>query len=219
MTLIYMTTHFILCNSKILQIINNSARYRSRWHGPDRASAGWKMEPSFFSGRDDGIHRRGVAAYITSKAKKSVLCFEPKSERLMKIRRDTRWLKTSIVIAYAPTEDAEEEEKDIFYGDLGEMVRSIPLHDILMVIGDMNAKVGRETDIFSGAIGRESLHENCNENGFRLASFAAEHSLVIGGTLFKHRIIQLQTWISPDGNNRNQINPCISKQKAEKIVV
>ena len=90
------------------------------------------------------------------------------------------------------------------------MVRSIPLHDVL---GDMNAKVGRETDVFSGAIRRESLHENCNENGFRLASFAAEHSLVIGGTLFKHRRIQLQTWISPDGNTRNQIDHVLVSKK------
>ena len=77
----------------------------------------------------------------------------------------------------------------------------------------MNSKVGRETDIFSGAIGRESLHANCNENGFRLASFAAEHSLVIGGTLFKHRRIQLQTWISPGGNNRNQIDHVLVSKK------
>ena len=137
----------------------------------------------------------------------------------MKIRLDTRWLKTSIVIAYAPTEDAEEEEKDIFYEDLGEMVRSIPLHDVLMVIGDMNAKVGRETDIFSGAIGRESLHENCIENGFRLASFAAEHSLVIGGTLFKHRRIQLQTWISPDGNTKNQIDHVLVSKKHRRSFI
>ena len=73
---------------------------------------------------------------------------------------------------------------DEFYEKLQNVVEGISKHDILVVLGDMNAKVGRETDIFGKAIGRHSLHQECNENGLRLCSFAEANNLVIGGTIF-----------------------------------
>ena len=77
---------------------------------------------------------------------------------------------------------------------------------MLMLMGDLNAKVGRETAAFPGTIGRHSLHADSNGNGCRLASFAAEHGLVIEGTLFDHRDIHKATWVSPDLRTRNQID-------------
>ena len=85
-------------------------------------------------------------------------------------------------------------------------MRTVPNHDMLMLVGDLNAKVGRETAAFSGTIGRYSLHADSNDNGCRLATFAAEHGLVIGGTLFDHRDVHKATWVSPDLKPRNQIN-------------
>ena len=63
-----------------------------------------------------------------------------------------------------------------------------------------------ETAAFPGAIGRHSLHADSNDNGCRLANFAAEHGLVIAGTLFDHRDIHKATWVSPNPRIRNQID-------------
>jgi hypothetical protein len=47
-----------------------------------------------------------------------------------------------------------------------------PSHEVKLVMGDMNAKVGRHT-VHQPTIGKHSLHESTNENGLRLVDFAA----------------------------------------------
>jgi hypothetical protein len=44
-----------------------------------------------------------------------------------------------------------------------------------ILLGDINAKVGRE-DIFKPTIGNESLHEISNDNGVKLVNFATSKS-------------------------------------------
>jgi len=57
-----------------------------------------------------------------------------------------------------------------------------------ILLGDFNAKVGRET-IFKPTIGEESLHQDSNDNGFRLVNFATSKNMVLKSTMFPHRNI------------------------------
>jgi len=58
-----------------------------------------------------------------------------------------------------------------------------------MLLGDFNAKVGRE-NIFKPTIAQESLHQDDNDNGVRLVNFTASKNLVIKSTMFPHRNIR-----------------------------
>jgi hypothetical protein len=49
----------------------------------------------------------------------------------------------SIINAHAPTEDKDDEE-DKFYLELETFYSQCPRHDIKIVLGDFNAKVGKE---------------------------------------------------------------------------
>ena len=51
----------------------------------------------------------------------------------------------SLIVAYAPTSAANEDELNQFYEMIQEAVDSIPSRDILMVLGDFNGKVGKAT--------------------------------------------------------------------------
>ena len=50
----------------------------------------------------------------------------------------------SLIQCYAPTNDAEEEDKEDWYEQLEQTVSKVPIHDMLLIIGDMNAKVGTD---------------------------------------------------------------------------
>ncbi|XP_062597006.1 craniofacial development protein 2-like [Saccostrea cucullata] len=109
-------------------------------------------------------------------------------------------------VCYSPTEDKEEEEeKDSFYEELQRAVEETPVHDILIILGDLNAKIGTNNK------GKESImgKHGCgviNNNGSRLEDFCLENKLVIGGTIFQHKNIHKLTWTSPDGHTQNQID-------------
>ena len=95
---------------------------------------------------------------------------------------------------------------------------SCPSNDIKIVLGDWNAKVGRE-EIYQGLIGKHSMHLNTNNNGQRLVDFAAENNMVVSSTCFPHKEIYKQTWRSPDGKTNNQIDHIlIDKRKASSML-
>ena len=48
----------------------------------------------------------------------------------------------SIVSVYAPTHRAPAEVKEKFYDDLQAVISSVPSSDVLLVMGDFNARVG-----------------------------------------------------------------------------
>ena len=49
-------------------------------------------------------------------------------------------------VVYAPTEDAEICLKDSLYKESNDFQSGLPAHAIKLVLGDFNARVGRETD-------------------------------------------------------------------------
>jgi len=51
-----------------------------------------------------------------------------------------------------------------FYEELEQVFDHFPKYHIKILLGDCNAKVGRE-DIFKPAIGNESLRQDSNDNG------------------------------------------------------
>jgi hypothetical protein len=91
-----------------------------------------------------------------------------------------------LINIHSPTNDSEEEAKDQFYEQLERAYAACPSNDVKLVMGDANAKVGRET-LHQSTIGKHSLHESTNENGLRLVDFAAGRQMAI------------KTWHSPDG--------------------
>jgi endonuclease/exonuclease/phosphatase family metal-dependent hydrolase len=95
--------------------------------------------------------------------------------------------------------------KDSFYEELERVFDKFPKYRMKILLGDFNAKVGRE-DIFRPIIGNESLHEINNDNGVRLVNFATSKNLRVKSTMFPRRNIHKYTWTSPDGKTYNQID-------------
>lgn len=150
-------------------------------------------------------HLFGCGFVVGAKLRDHVIRWNPINERLCTIRIKGRFFNVSLICAHAPTEDADEIVKDDFYYKLDVAYNSCPKHDIKIMLGDFNAKVGKE-NIFKGAIGSYSLHDNTNGNGMRLIDLATEMNMVISSTKFPHRRIHTATWVSPDQRTTNQID-------------
>ena len=85
-----------------------------------------------------------------------------------------------VIQAYAPSSNAEEAEVEWFYEDLQDLLELTRKADVLLIIGDWNAKVGsQETPGGKFGLGVQ------NEAGQRLIEFCQENSLVITNTLFQ----------------------------------
>ena len=102
----------------------------------------------------------------------------------------------TIIQVYAPTTNAEEAEVEQFYEDLKDLLELTPQNDVLLIIGDWNAKVGsQETPRVTGKFGLGIQ----NEARQRLIEFCQENALAIVNTLFQQHKRRLYTWTSPDG--------------------
>ena len=99
-----------------------------------------------------------------------------------------------------------------FYNTLENAYDSLPNNDIKLVLVDFNAKIGQE-QMFIGTIDKYSMHRETSDNGLRLIDFATSKGLIISSTCFMHKDIHKPTWISPDGETRNQIDHILIEKR------
>lgn len=172
-----------------------------RWKGTDV----WKYKnfTLYYSGNE--THTLGVGFAVRRHFKNAVIGFTALNERLCSIRVKGQCFNVTLICAHAPTEEADEDSKETFYAQLERLYDMAPHYDIKIILGDLNAKIGKEEDL-TPTIGKHSLHEESNDNGLKLVSFAASKGMVISSTYFQHKRIHKTTWKSPDGVTENQID-------------
>ena len=89
---------------------------------------------------------------------------------------------------------------------------------MLIITGDMNAKVGNLVNGLGRVMGRHGL-ATVNDNGERLKEFCDFNEMVITGTVFPHKEIHKQTWVSSDGRTKNQIDHTLVNRRFRTSVL
>ena len=123
-----------------------------------------------------------------------------------------------MVQAYAPTNDAMDKEKDKFYNQLQDTVSSCNRNDMIVVVGDWNAKVGNNNTNRKELIGKFGIGI-MNDNGERLCDFCNANGFIITGTIFPHKDIHKRTCGSPDGRTVNQIDHVLVNENMRTSVL
>ena len=95
-----------------------------------------------------------------------------------------KYFYISLICVHAPTEDKDDTAKDAFYDKLEVLYNRSLRSDIKILIGNFNAKMGRERIFGETRFARET-----SDNGFSLVFLAAEQNMVISSTKLQHRNI------------------------------
>ena len=153
----------------------------------------------FWSGLPEGQRRLHGVAFSIRTSLLRTLPGAPTAvnERLIKWRLPlSQGRNLTLICAYAPTLLSEEATKDRFYEELTASVRGVDKTDKLIILGDFNARVGSNQQLWKNVLGPHGKGR-CNENGLLLLSFCAENELLITNTIFQLRDMHKTTWKHP----------------------
>jgi exonuclease III len=128
------------------------------------------------------------------------------------------WCYILVLNVHAPTEDKTDDMKERFYEELEHVFDKFPKYHKKILLGDFNAKVGRE-DIFKPTIRNERLHESSSDNGVRVVNFATSKNPSVKSTMAPHRNIHKFTWTSPDGKTHNKIDHILIDRRQHSTIL
>jgi hypothetical protein len=163
-------------------------------------------------------HENEVGILMSRRWKNNLLNWDSVSDRIIVDRFECKIRNITVVRCYAPTEVANKEEKQKFYAQIREVFASIKKQDIVILMGDFNAKVEVRNEGLEQVMGKHGKGDR-NENGEMSVEFCMEQELVIGGTLLKHKECHKVTWVPPDGKIENQKDHIAISQKWRKSLL
>ena len=132
-----------------------------------------------------------------------------KSERIMHIKLNTDLSPTNLLSVYAPTLTSSTDAKHTFYSQLDDAIKHIPNNEVLILLGDFNARVGNDQGSWPDCLGHFGVGK-CNENGQRLLELCTYHHLCITNTFFGVKLHHRFSWMHPRSKNWHQLDLIIS---------
>lgn len=155
-----------------------------------------------YIGNNDTLER-GVGFLIHHSLEKHLLKVEGVSDRIIKIvlQLSSRYT-IQIIQAYAPTSSHTEEDLELFYETLI-YAHTQEQHHYKIVMGDFNAKVGKQNYV-TKSVGKFAS-ELGNARGDRLVEFAEGMNLFIMNSFYKKKKNRKWTWKGPNGT-KNEID-------------
>lgn len=100
---------------------------------------------------------------MTKDTRKALTAWKPISSRLISatFKTNNRRVKAHIIQCYAPTNDADDEVKARFYDSLNHLLGSIGARDLIILMGDFNAKIEGQNEGYENG---EMFAETCVNN-------------------------------------------------------
>ena len=144
----------------------------------------------------------GVGMLVSPIACKSLINIEPINSRII-IATFSGNPETTIISCYSPTNVSEDSIAENFYSQLS--IKQIPKHNITIVCGDMNAKIGSQD--CKGT----PFHQTTNRNGQLLLDVINECEMVNLSTKYTKRLGKLWTFTYPIGSKAQLDHILINK--------
>ena len=104
------------------------------------------------------------------------------SDRMSYLVLRGQWINIIVLNVHAPSAEKSDNSKDRFYVELEKVSYNFPKYHTKILLGDFNAKVGRE-NIFKLTTGNVSPYKDNNDNRFRIINFATSKNLIVKSTM------------------------------------
>ena len=159
----------------------------------------------------------GVGFAISNVLSNVTLNITPISDRIMCLRLElTSGEYLKLVSVYGPTMQRPQEEKELFYSQLNSVVNSTK-DDHLIFLGDFNARVGSDHELWPGVLGRHGVGR-MNSNGLMLLNFCTENEFSVMGSMFQLPNSLKVTWQHLRSKHWHQIDHVIANKSAKHSI-
>ena len=123
----------------------------------------------------ESLRRNGVVIIVNKRVQNAVLGCNLKNNRMISVRLQRKPFNIMVIQIYALTSNAEEVEVERFYEDLQDLLELTFKKDVVLIIGNWNAKVGsQETPGVTGKFGlgvqNKAGQGVCQENALVIAN-------------------------------------------------
>jgi exonuclease III len=159
--------------------------------------------------------QRGVGVILDGETARRVVSVEAFEDRIIVVKIQGLPVDTVIVQVYMPTSEHLDEEVELLYEQLEEILAKQKGSDNIVMMGDWNAVVGE---------GREGMEVgefglgNRNDRGEKLVEFCQRNKLVVTNTWFQQEKRRRYTWKKPGDTGRFQIDYLLVKQRFRNSV-
>ncbi|NSM56166.1 RNA-directed DNA polymerase [Wolbachia endosymbiont of Atemnus politus] len=157
--------------------------------------------------------KSGVMIFVHKQLRKNIIHYNYWSDRIIEIRLKINRGYLTIIGVYAP-EEGRIEDSDEFYKQLQRIKDKINPNDHLLIMGDLNARIGNTPHRPNiGNVGEPT----CNRNGNILRDFTLYNNLKIMNSQFKHKDIHRFTWEAR--GYKSIIDYIISNMKMSEMII
>ncbi|CAF4314787.1 unnamed protein product, partial [Rotaria sp. Silwood2] len=159
----------------------------------------------------------------TNAWKNSGAQWEAVSSRLVTVRIECRPVPITIIAVYAPINPSNGVKNDIetcdeFYKILQATIDKTHKSDMIMIMGDFNARVGVEqANTAGGTVGKHAIDKQ-NQNGRRLVDFCLFNSFIVTNTFFPHKAVHQGTWMHPKTKQWHMLDYILVNRKFRSSV-
>ena len=118
--------------------------------------------------------------------------------------------KTTVISCHSPHNSSSDDDIENFYTTLRSTIENVPAHNLLLIPGDFNAKLGADDAKFT-------FHSATNRNGELLVDIMEEFNLFPANTKFMKPKNKLWTFEYPNGH-RAQLDYILVRKKWQNSV-
>ena len=154
------------------------------WEGMEGGAVWAGLEETY-----KGKAKEGCAILVSERVWKGVTDYGWKGSRIVWVKGKIGIVKYAWVSVYAPVNKRTVKGKNEmmrFWNELNECIKSFESGRKVIVMGDMNAKVGNEN--INDIVGKWGV-PGSNENGDHLIDICAEQGLFLANTYFQHKMV------------------------------